>query len=78
MRGRSHLLQYVGLCFLVTSPAVPDASLRLDSCPCLRCAVKICQTGCKEVCYSQAYSMDEMSASIFKEAGVVMRQIDLE
>lgn len=46
-------------------------------CPCLRCAVKICQTGCREVCYSQAYSMDEMSARIFKEAGVIMRQIEM-
>lgn len=44
------------------------------SCPCLRCAVKIVQTGVKEVVYQLEYSMDGRSAQIFAEAGVAFRQ----
>ncbi|PWN54206.1 hypothetical protein IE53DRAFT_2454 [Violaceomyces palustris] len=45
-----------------------------NTCPCLRCAVKIVQTGVKEVIYQLAYSMDDRSAQIFADAGVVFRQ----
>jgi dCMP deaminase len=31
----------------------------------------------KELVYSQSYSMDEASSRVFKEAGVLMRQIEL-
>lgn len=43
-------------------------------CPCLRCAVKIVQTGVREVVYQLAYSMDDRSRTIFQEAGVKIRQ----
>jgi dCMP deaminase len=44
------------------------------SCPCLRCAVKIVQTGVKEVVYELEYSMDDRSREIFGEAGVTFRK----
>jgi dCMP deaminase len=50
------------------------AILYCNTCPCLRCSVKIVQTGVKQVVYSQAYSMDEASAKVFREAGVTLRQ----
>ena len=43
-------------------------------CPCLRCAVKIVQTGVMEVVYQLEYSMDGRSAQIFAEAGVKFRK----
>lgn len=46
----------------------------MNSCPCLRCAVKIVQTGVKEVVYQLAYSMDDRSRTIFHDAGVKIRQ----
>ncbi|ELU39430.1 dCMP deaminase [Rhizoctonia solani AG-1 IA] len=45
-----------------------------STCPCLRCTIKIVQSGVTEVVYNKSYSMDEASASIFKEAGVILRQ----
>ncbi|KAG9013129.1 Deoxycytidine monophosphate (dCMP) deaminase [Tulasnella sp. JGI-2019a] len=50
------------------------AVLYCNTCPCLRCAVKIIQTGVKEVVYNFAYSMDEATARVLKEAGVRLRQ----
>ncbi|EJU02617.1 hypothetical protein DACRYDRAFT_51191 [Dacryopinax primogenitus] len=50
------------------------AVLYCNTCPCLRCSVKIVQTGVREVVYNLAYSMDEASARVFKEAGVALRQ----
>lgn len=51
-----------------------EATLYCNTCPCLTCSVKIAQVGVKEVIYNQAYSMDDRSAEILKEAGVVLRQ----
>lgn len=48
--------------------------LYCNTCPCLRCAVKIVQTGVREVVYQLAYSMDDRSRTIFREAGVTFRQ----
>lgn len=48
--------------------------LYCNTCPCLRCAVKIVQTGVKEVVYQLAYSMDDRSRTIFRDAGVTFRQ----
>lgn len=48
--------------------------LYCNTCPCLRCAVKIVQTGVKEVVYQLAYSMDDRSRTIFHEANVKIRQ----
>lgn len=51
-----------------------EAILYCNTCPCLTCSVKIAQVGVKEVVYNQAYSMDDRSAEILKEAGVLLRQ----
>ncbi|CCG82754.1 Deoxycytidylate deaminase [Taphrina deformans PYCC 5710] len=51
-----------------------EATLYCNTCPCLTCSVKIAQVGVKEVIYNQAYSMDDESAKILKQAGVVLRQ----
>ncbi|ORY84274.1 putative deoxycytidylate deaminase [Protomyces lactucae-debilis] len=51
-----------------------DATLYCNTCPCLTCSVKIAQVGVKEVVFHQSYSMDEQSALILKEAGVILRQ----
>ncbi|MCO5565567.1 hypothetical protein L7F22_019241 [Adiantum nelumboides] len=48
--------------------------LYCNTCPCLRCAVKIVQTGVREVVYQLAYSMDDRSRKIFQEANVLFRQ----
>ena len=48
--------------------------LYCNTCPCLRCAVKIVQTGVREVVYQLAYSMDDRSRMIFQEANVLFRQ----
>jgi dCMP deaminase len=40
----------------------------------LTCSIKITQVGISEVVYSQSYSMDGETASVFKEAGVRLRQ----
>ncbi|KAG0167634.1 Deoxycytidine monophosphate (dCMP) deaminase [Apophysomyces sp. BC1034] len=48
--------------------------LYCNTCPCLGCAVKIVQQGIKEVVYSISYGMDQMTARIFAEAKVKLRQ----
>ena len=48
--------------------------LYCNTCPCLRCAVKIVQTGVMEVVYQLEYSMDDRSARIFQQAGVAVRK----
>ncbi|GHJ90430.1 hypothetical protein NliqN6_6832 [Naganishia liquefaciens] len=52
-----------------------DAILYCNTCPCLRCSVKIVQTGVKEVVYNLNYSMDAQSARVLKEGGVILRQL---
>lgn len=48
--------------------------LYCNTCPCLGCAIKIIQQGVKEVVYSRSYGMDHMTALVFKEAKVKLRQ----
>ncbi|SAL95233.1 hypothetical protein [Absidia glauca] len=48
--------------------------LYCNTCPCLGCAIKIVQQGVKEVVYSKSYGMDDMTARIFAEAKVKLRQ----
>ncbi|KAG8827933.1 Deoxycytidine monophosphate (dCMP) deaminase [Serendipita sp. 401] len=50
------------------------AVLYCNTCPCLRCSVKIVQTGVKEVVYNLGYSMDAAAADVFISSGVVLRQ----
>ncbi|EJD54210.1 hypothetical protein AURDEDRAFT_79039 [Auricularia subglabra TFB-10046 SS5] len=49
-------------------------TLYCNTCPCLRCSVKIVQTGVREVVYNHSYKVDEASAKLFREAGVVLRR----
>ncbi|CED82548.1 dcmp deaminase [Phaffia rhodozyma] len=49
--------------------------LYCNTCPCLNCAIKIVQSGVSEVVYNLAYAMDEVSAKILKEGGVVLRRL---
>lgn len=54
------------------------AVLYCNTCPCLRCAVKIIQCGIKKVVYQLEYSMDARTKHIFQESGVEIRQFHLE
>ncbi|KAH8915678.1 hypothetical protein BT69DRAFT_1229707 [Atractiella rhizophila] len=46
-----------------------------NTCPCLRCSVKLAQVGIREVVYSKSYSMDVDAKRILEEAGVKLRQM---
>ena len=54
------------------------ATMYCNTCPCLRCAVKIIQTGIKHVVYQLEYSMDQRTKAIFADAGVEIRQFHLD
>ncbi|TKY84826.1 hypothetical protein EX895_005906 [Sporisorium graminicola] len=58
--------------------AAGGATMYCNTCPCLRCAVKIIQTGIKKVVYQLEYSMDTRTKMIFAEAGVEIRQFHLD
>eukprot|EP00158_Paraphelidium_tribonemae_P005243 Partr_v1_DN27241_c1_g1_i1_m38384 putative (dCMP) deaminase len=49
-------------------------SLYCNTCPCLSCAKKIVQCGVRSVIYRQSYGMDSMTANLFTEAGISLRQ----
>ncbi|KAF9654188.1 hypothetical protein BDM02DRAFT_3152629 [Thelephora ganbajun] len=51
-----------------------NAVLYCNTCPCLGCSVKIIQSGVKEVVYHLGYKVDEASAALFREAGVIIRR----
>ncbi|KZT30895.1 hypothetical protein NEOLEDRAFT_44111 [Neolentinus lepideus HHB14362 ss-1] len=50
------------------------AVLYCNTCPCLKCTIKIIQTGVKEVIYNLSYKVDDASARLFEEAGVELRR----
>ncbi|KAJ3073366.1 Deoxycytidine monophosphate (dCMP) deaminase [Podochytrium sp. JEL0797] len=52
------------------------AILYCNTCPCIQCARKIIQVGISEVVYSLSYGMDNVTLRLFKEAGIVLRQLD--
>lgn len=54
------------------------ATMYCNTCPCLRCAVKIIQTGISKVVYQLEYSMDQRTKAIFKQAGVEITQFHLD
>ncbi|GAA5888585.1 hypothetical protein JCM5296_001079 [Sporobolomyces johnsonii] len=60
----------------VSGGGTDGAVLYCNTCPCLRCTVKIVQCGVKEVIYSLSYSMDAASRRVMEEAGVVLRQME--
>ncbi|KAG0242110.1 Deoxycytidine monophosphate (dCMP) deaminase [Mortierella sp. GBA43] len=45
-----------------------------NTCPCLGCAIKIVQVGVSQVVYSESYGMDDLTADVFRTAGVELRQ----
>ncbi|KAL9716479.1 Deoxycytidine monophosphate (dCMP) deaminase [Leucoagaricus gongylophorus] len=53
-----------------------NAVLYCNTCPCLKCTVKIIQTGIKTVVYNLSYKMDDASALLFQQAGVQLRRFD--
>ncbi|KAF9270616.1 hypothetical protein L218DRAFT_952713 [Marasmius fiardii PR-910] len=50
--------------------------LYCNTCPCLKCTIKIIQTGVQSVVYNLTYKMDDASARLFQEAGVELRRFD--
>ncbi|OCH94750.1 hypothetical protein OBBRIDRAFT_810330 [Obba rivulosa] len=50
------------------------AVLYCNTCPCLKCTIKIIQTGIKEVVYNLSYKVDDASAALFRQAGVTIRR----
>ncbi|KAF9093646.1 Deoxycytidine monophosphate (dCMP) deaminase [Mortierella sp. GBA35] len=51
-----------------------ESTIYCNTCPCLGCAIKIVQVGVSEVVYSESYGMDDLTAEVFRKAGVVLRQ----
>ncbi|KAH8835504.1 cytidine deaminase-like protein [Flagelloscypha sp. PMI_526] len=54
----------------------PGCVLYCNTCPCLKCTIKIIQTGVNEVVYNLSYKVDEASASLMQEAGVKLRHYE--
>ncbi|KAF9245812.1 cytidine deaminase-like protein [Melanogaster broomeanus] len=52
----------------------PNAILYCNTCPCLKCTIKIIQSGVKMVVYNLSYKVDQASARLFQEAGVEIRR----
>ncbi|KAF9923340.1 Deoxycytidine monophosphate (dCMP) deaminase [Linnemannia zychae] len=50
------------------------STIYCNTCPCLGCAIKIVQVGVSEVVYSESYGMDDLTADVFRNAGVILRQ----
>jgi len=50
--------------------------LYCNTCPCLKCTIKIIQTGVKTVVYNLTYKVDAASSRLFEEAGVELRRFD--
>lgn len=53
-----------------------NAVLYCNTCPCLKCTIKIIQTGIKTVVYNLSYKMDDASALLLQQAGVQLRRLD--
>ncbi|KAH7927271.1 dCMP deaminase [Leucogyrophana mollusca] len=47
-----------------------NAILYCNTCPCLKCTIKVIQSGVTRVVYNLSYKVDEASAKLFKEAGI--------
>ncbi len=56
--------------------SVAAATLYTTFSPCLLCTKMILNSGIEEVVYSKAYTLDETSLELLREAGVHVRQID--
>ncbi|KAI0318999.1 dCMP deaminase [Amylostereum chailletii] len=53
---------------------IGEATLYCNTCPCLTCTIKIVQVGVREVVYNHSYKVDDASAKLFQEAGVLLRR----
>ncbi|VDC01948.1 unnamed protein product [Peniophora sp. CBMAI 1063] len=53
---------------------IGGATLYCNTCPCLKCTIKIIQVGVKEVVYNLSYKVDDASAKLFAEADVLLRR----
>ncbi|KZV76933.1 hypothetical protein PENSPDRAFT_645691 [Peniophora sp. CONT] len=53
---------------------IDGATLYCNTCPCLKCTIKIIQVGVKEVVYNLSYKVDDASAKLFGEANVLLRR----
>ncbi|KAJ6621190.1 cytidine deaminase-like protein [Mycena sp. CBHHK59/15] len=51
--------------------------LYCNTCPCLKCTIKIIQTGVKTVVYNLSYKVDDASARLLAEAGVELRRFQM-
>ncbi|KAG1859444.1 hypothetical protein C8R48DRAFT_748601 [Suillus tomentosus] len=47
-----------------------NATMYCNTCPCLKCTIKIIQSGVQRVVYNLSYKVDDASARSFQEAGV--------
>ncbi len=56
--------------------SVKDATLYTTFSPCLLCAKMIINSGIREVVYHQHYTIDDISSSLLKQAGVILRALD--
>jgi dCMP deaminase len=67
----------------ITQAAYHGVSLRGGTlystyCPCLLCTKMIINSGIVEVVYNQDYPLGEVSLSLLREAGVKVRQVEIE
>ncbi|KAF8922029.1 cytidine deaminase-like protein [Mucidula mucida] len=53
---------------------VGGSVLYCNTCPCLKCTVKVIQTGVTAVVYNLSYKVDAASAALFEQAGVDLRR----
>lgn len=57
--------------------SVKDATLYTTFAPCLQCTKMIINAGIREVVYNQDYPLNDTSFNLFREAGVVCRQLEV-
>lgn len=57
--------------------SIKDATIYTTYSPCLMCTKMIINSGLREVVYGRAYSIGDLPLKLFKEAGLIARQIDV-
>ncbi len=58
--------------------SIKDAVIYTTFSPCLTCTKMIINSGMKEVVYNSSYPLGEMPLKLLKEAGIIVRQVELE
>jgi len=69
-------LCYIAIRLVTLLPYKTMLDFAASRCPCLKCTIKIIQTGVKEVAYNLSYKVDNASARLCSEAGVQLRRYD--